>query len=400
MIHLANKEDCTACGACAFVCPKHCIVMQEDNMGLAYPVLDDTDCISCKRCQKVCPVLSPIEYHEPRKAYAAWSRVEEERRTSASGGIAAEVYKAALNEGCHIAGAKQNEDFTVTLQASDSADAIAGFKNSKYVCSSAYSLFPQIKDLLKHGAKVVVIGLPCQIAALRKIFRDDDKLLLMDVVCHGTTPHTYLMQHIHALEQKAGQKAVRMSFRDPYTYTYTFTFTLYNSDGQLFYAQRTKDGDTYQFGYHRTVTYRENCYHCRFARDKRISDVTLSDYKGLGRLAPCSYGATKVSSVLVNTAKGEDFVKKLIADERIIAEERPVREPIEGDAQLRQPSQKKPTRYDFERLIVKYQGDFERTMTEVMHRQQRREKVGKVLGFPRRLMAKMKMVCKRIIEKE
>lgn len=395
MIQLASKENCTACGACAFVCPKHCITMREDDLGRMYPVMDDRDCILCKRCQNVCPILSPLDYHEPKKAYAAWSNDEEERRTSASGGIAAEVYKEALQEGYLIAGAKQNEDFTVTLDVSDNADAIADFKNSKYVFSSAYTLFPKIKELLKKGEKVAVIGLPCQVAALRKIFRDHENLLLMEVVCHGTTPHDYLLQHIRTLEKNSGEKAVKMSFRDPETYTYTFTFTLYNSGNQRFYAQRTKDGDTYQFGYHRTVTYRENCYHCHFARDKRISDVTLSDYKGLGKKAPCSFNAIKVSSVLVNTPKGETFIKKLIDDHYIFAEERPVREPIEGDLQLRQPSQKKPARFDFERLIVKNHGDFEKTMIEVIKLHERRETRMKILNFPRRVLSKIKRTLLR-----
>lgn len=395
MIQLASKENCTACGACAFVCPKQCISMREDDLGIMYPVMDDRDCISCKRCLKVCPILSPLDYHEPKKAYAAWSNDEEERRTSASGGIAAEVYKEALQDGYLIAGAKQNKDFTVTLDVADNADAIADFKNSKYVFSSAYTLFPKIKELLKKGEKVAVIGLPCQVAALRKIFRDHENLLLMEVVCHGTTPHDYLLQHIRTLEKNSGEKAVKMSFRDPETYTYTFTFTLYNSDNQRFYAQRTKDGDTYQFGYHRTVTYRENCYHCHFVRDKRISDVTLSDYKGLGKKAPCSFNAIKVSSVLINTPKGETFIKKLIGGHHIFAEERPVREPIEGDLQLRQPSQKKSARFDFERLIVQNHGDFEKTMIEVIKLHERRETRMKIPNFPRRVLSKIKRTLLR-----
>lgn len=68
MIQLASKENCTACGACAFVCPKQCISMREDDLGIMYPVMDDRDCISCKRCLKVCPILSPLDYHEPKKA--------------------------------------------------------------------------------------------------------------------------------------------------------------------------------------------------------------------------------------------------------------------------------------------------------------------------------------------
>lgn len=114
------------------------------------------------------------------------------------------------------------------------------------------------------------------------------------------------------LEKKYGEVAKRMSFRDPSLYTNTFTFTLYNADNKRFYAQRTKDGDTYQFGYHRMVSYRENCYHCKFAKSKRISDITLSDYKGLGTMAPCAFSAQKVSSVLINTDRGKILIESLI----------------------------------------------------------------------------------------
>jgi hypothetical protein len=60
------------------------------------------------------------------------------------------------------------------------------------------------------------------------------------------------------------------------------------------------------------ISYRENCYHCIFAQKQRISDLTLSDYKGLGRMAPCDFNNLKVSSVLVNTEKGDEFLNELI----------------------------------------------------------------------------------------
>lgn len=392
MIQLADKENCTACGACAFVCPKQCITMEESPYGLIYPVLNAENCITCKLCQKACPIIAPISYQNPSKAYAAWSSDEEERRTSASGGIAAEMYKWALQNGYDIVGAAQNEKFSVSMEMSDKEEAIAKFKNSKYVFSSTYALFPKIKSALKDHRKIMIIGLPCQVAAIRKIFKDDDNLFLVDVVCHGTTPLDYLLQHIHTLQAECKRTAARMSFRDPEANTGTFTFTLYDRENHRFYAQRTKDGDTYQFGYHRAVTYRENCYHCRFAREQRISDVTLSDYKGLGKMAPCSFSSQKVSSVLVNTVRGGDLVRQLIEKGRIVAEERPVREPIEGDLQLRQPSVKKPARFDFEKLIVKNGGDFEKTMKEVVALHERREKRMKILNLPRRVARKIKRI--------
>ena len=380
MIKLADKESCTACGACAFVCAKNCITMIEDEHGSVYPSLDSTNCVECGRCQKTCPILSPLDVNTPQIAYSAWSSDEKERETSASGGIAAEIYKKAVSEGCDIAGAVQQDDFSVVMQLSSDEKAILKFKNSKYVFSEAWHVYQEIKQSLKADKNVVFIGLPCQVAALRKIFRENEKILFVEVVCHGTAPFSYLKQHIEHIEHTKNEKAIRMSFRDPDTYTYTFTFTLYNKDGKRFYAEVPRKTDTYQYAYHSTISYRENCYHCHFAREQRIADITLSDYKGLGRMAPCSYGETNVSCILVNTEKGKKFIKEMIQEKRIYADERPVREPIEGDPQLRQPSLKGAARMDFERLIKV--NDYETTMQIVMKRDKRRKKIHKICHFP------------------
>lgn len=380
MIKLADKESCTACGACAFVCAKNSITMIEDEHGSVYPSLDSTNCVECGRCQKTCPILSPLDVNTPQIAYSAWSSDEKERETSASGGIAAEIYKKAVSEGCDIAGAVQQDDFRVVMQLSSDEKAIMKFKNSKYVFSEAWHVYQEIKQSLKADKNVVFIGLPCQVAALRIIFRENEKILFVEVVCHGTAPFSYLKQHIEHIEHTKNEKAIRMSFRDPDTYTYTYTFTLYNKDGKRFYAEVPRKTDTYQYAYHSTISYRENCYHCHFAREQRIADITLSDYKGLGRMAPCSYGETNVSCILVNTEKGKKFIKEMIQEKRIYADERPVREPIEGDPQLRQPSLKGAARMDFERLIKV--NDFETTMQIVMKRDKRRKKIHKICHFP------------------
>ena len=394
MVELVDQDLCTGCGACAFVCPRNCIRMEENNIHVIYPKINVNICIDCKRCQKVCPILNPIKGHKPQKAYAAWSTNIEERRTSASGGVAAEVYKEALKEGYYAVGAVQSNDFSVTLDLTMQQEELVLFKNSKYVFSTAYSLFSKLKDVLASDKKAVVIGLPCQIAAIRKHIRDSPHLLLMDVVCHGTTPCEYLRQHIRRLESEYGQVAQKMSFRDPDAYTYTYTFTLYNSEGDRFYAKRTKDGDAYQYGFHRSASYRESCFHCAFAREERISDVTLSDYSGLGKLAPCSYTAQNVSCILVNTDNGHDFVSRLISEKKIIAEERPVREPILGDARLREPTRKKSVRRDFERYIVEYDGDFERTMSKIMPKAIRMDRMMQMLRLPKRIVNKVIKIIK------
>lgn len=386
-IKLARHDLCTGCGACAAKCPKHCISMQENAIGVVLPKIGLADCVECHSCEKVCPVLDMPELHDSVMAYAAWSNDAEERRTSASGGIAMEMYKHAVGNGYVAVGASQNADFTVTHKLVQTAGDLPQFKNSKYVFSDAYDVFPEIRRALKAGQKAIFIGLPCQVAALRKLFRDADNMLLVEVVCHGTTPYSYLKQHIDMLSRQCGKDAASMSFRDPYTYTYTFT--LYDKEGVRFYAKRTKDGDTYQFGYHRAVTYRENCYHCRFARRERVADITIADYHGLGLCAPCAYDARNVSLILENTEKGSAFVGELLAAGRIHADRRPLEEPFKGEAQLRHPSVKNKYRRMFEDEITKSGGDFEVAIVKPFKKYRRNLRMDNLMFFPYRIARKL-----------
>lgn len=397
MIKLAEKNLCTGCGACAYRCPKGCIEMKPNNIGIMLPVVDYSACIECQACQRVCPVINEPQPWFAKKAYAAWSNDEEERRTSASGGIAIELYKQALTLGYKVVGASQNCDFGVTMKMTSVPEELVRFKNSKYVFSSAYDVYPEIKQVLKEDQKVLFIGLPCQTAALRQLFKDNENLLLVDLVCHGSTPLSYLQQHINMLCRQANQNAVRMSFRDPETYTYTYTFTLYNSKNERFYAKRTKDGDTYQFAYHRMISYRENCYHCKFAHPKRHSDITLADYSGLGALAPCDFSARKVSLILENTEKGSAFIQKLINNRKIIVHERPLEEPFQGQPRLRFPNPKSKYRNLFEQEIEACNGDFEAAIRKPMAAYRRDEIRKTILRFPIRIAKK---VVKTIIRKK
>ncbi len=393
-MELADKEACSGCGACAYVCPKQCISFETDaTYGISYPVIDGSRCINCGKCRTYCPVLNQPESSEPAQAYAAWSSDAEERRTSASGGIAAEIYRYAIANGWMIVGAAFGNGFEVKLKLADSVEAIKEFKNSKYVFSSTNGVFKDIDEKLKAGRKIAIIALPCQIAAFKKVFHKYiDNLLLVDLVCHGTTPPQYLEQYVRCMEAKYGKNVGSITFRDPEIGTQKFALSLYDTNGKRFYSNNAVGtNDAYQYGYHSMVAYRENCYHCHYARRERISDITLSDYKGLGNMAPCSFSEEKVSSVLLNSEKGEKIVESLIAAGQIKAEVRPVEEPISGDKQLQHPSNKTYARYLFEKTYIKL-GDFIPVMRDVYKKDQLRRKVLWGYHLPRRIVNKLKRV--------
>lgn len=392
MIQLVNKNLCTACGACVERCPKKCISMEEREIGGCFPLINKKECIECHSCERVCPIMNLPNFKENINAYAAWNTDVRQRVTSASGGIAYAIYESAIQQKYACVGASFNPDFTVTHKVVVDSESLINFKNSKYVFSNAYDAFPKVKQLLSVKQNVVFIGLPCQVAAFRNLFPNSDKLLLVDVVCHGSVPVSYLKQHIKFLEHELKEKTEYIYFRDPALGTSTNYFSLYNKRGECFYSKRTSDGDLYNYAFHKMVAYRENCYHCRFARPERLSDITLGDFHGNGNMTEWNNSKENVSLIITHTEKGELWVKRMVEEGLIKVEQRPLKEPINGDRQLREPSVKTQLRFDFEKLMLKNNGDFEKVMKEVIELDEKRWKwIGR--------KDKIKRIIKHIIRK-
>lgn len=392
MIQLVNENLCTACGACMERCPQKCIFMEERKIGGYFPVINQENCIECHSCERVCPILNLPKFEKNISAYAAWNTDAEQRRTSASGGIAYAIYTKAILQKYACIGASLNQDNTVTHKVALNIESILPFKNSKYVFSNAYDVFSKVKVLLKAKRNVVFIGLPCQVAAFKKLFPNSNELLLVDIVCHGSVPESYLKQHVTYIENKIKEKNEKLYFRDPASRTSTYHFSLYNKKGECFYSKRTSDGDLYNYAFHKMVAYRENCYHCRFARPERLSDITLGDFHGDGNMEAWNNSKDNVSLVITHTERGEKWVTEMAKEGLIRLELRPLQEPIEGDRQLREPSPKTQLRLNFEKLMSKYDANFELVMEKVVELENKRWKwIGR--------KNKLKHIIKHIIGK-
>ncbi len=362
MPKLADFENCTGCGACMVSCSKNCITMRDNGIGVVVPFVDTNTCIECHACERSCPAISPEVFHGSMKVYAAWNNDMSARSTSASGGIASAIYDFIKKKGGYTIGAVLNADWSVDLVVSNPSEDYAEFKNSKYTFSSPYLIYSRLRELVKEGALVVLIGLPCQIAGFRKKLGDKDNIIYIDLVCHGVTPNSYLKQHIAFLEKVIGEKAYKLSFRAPEKGTANYYFTLYDNNNNIIYSKRSSQGEVYNYAFHRSISYRENCYNCHYARPERCSDITIGDYHGLGKVAECEYDENEVSVILVNTPKGDELISDMIKSNVVFAQQRPLNEPIEGDRQLRHPSSKSIERIYFEKYISQTDGDFEAAM--------------------------------------
>lgn len=337
---ICDIKDCTACGACENICPKGCIKKCTDMSGVWTMKINESECINCGLCRRVCPNNSSLQLNYPNKAYAGWSEQNEVHKNAASGGIAAELYEYAADNGFLFAGVSLNREFEAHYELTGQKDRISEFQNSKYTFSFMDDIYIQIRDALANKKKVLFIGLPCQVAALKNFLNAwggvwNDALLTVDLVCHGTPPPTYLKQHIHAI---AKDKANRCEFRDPRYGTENYIFSLYGT-GLItpFYKKKVVGDDCYQIGYHSAIIYRNCCYNCIYARCERVGDLTIGDYHGLGKLDKYSHNRRAVSCILANTQKGLE-VLQILSKRHVILHERPVEEPLKYEKMFNHPS--------------------------------------------------------------
>lgn len=349
---ICNHDECTGCSACKDVCPKQCITMQPDDLDALHPVVDESICINCGLCEKTCPNNRELSYKLPHKVWAAWSNDSDVRRTSASGGIACELYRYWIKNGGVATGVVYDRDEGCHFILLENESDIKAVQNSKYTFSDTAGIYKVVKQKLQASISVLFIGVPCQVAGLYGFLKKEyDNLTTVDIICHGMPPATYLEQHIKSIEDKKKEYTHQLFFRDPKYYTYTFTFTLKNIKGKEFYNKKVLTRDNYQLGYHRALIYRENCYSCNYARKERISDLTIGDFSGLGRFAPFEYDKHNVSCILENTDKGAALLKNLKG--ALSMYERPACEAFEVEKQLKLPSAKHNGRYCFEQVYNK-----------------------------------------------
>lgn len=335
---ICDYKDCTGCGLCAARCPKQCIEMKPGFLGHLYPEIDQDKCIDCKLCQKGCPSLQDIESSYPKKAFAAWSKDEEDYVTSTSGGAASVMSQYVISKGGVVYGCSVLPNIQIAHIRVDNLEALHLLKGSKYVQSQIKSIIPQLRKDVKDGLMVLFIGTPCQVAAIKQLYKTiPDNLYLVDIICHGTPSNKFLKDYIQKDLKIDAARVTNVKFRLPDA----FSLCVFEKD-KLLYKSNNLWTHRYEDLYYNTFidgfTYRDSCFSCHYAKPERISDITIGDFWGLGNEVSdkeIPEHKNGVSCVLPITEKGMQLVEAIRHSLNIY--ERPVTEAVNGNDQLRAP---------------------------------------------------------------
>lgn len=359
-MRLCEKDICTGCNLCKVICPVNCISMKTDNYDNIYPEIDFEKCINCGLCAKLCPQNKAIFLTNfETEVYAAWSRDEILRKNSASGGIAAEIYKYILASNGYSCGVFLNDNLDAKYELIKSDDLVR-FQNSKYVFSEMGDIYSRVNEYLKDGYKFIFIGLPCQVAAMRnyvdyKLKAEEKKqnILYVDIICHGVISEKYFKEHVKSiLKAESTLEKIKCFFRDPKFGTNNFIFTLTN-ENKILYRKSVKNTDNYQLCYHNAITYRENCYNCKYAKHERVGDLTIGDFSGYGVVKKDKTSNKNVSCIIINSLKGKLLLDELVKERNIYIEKRPNEEAFNYERQLSAPSLRHQYRNEFLKEYLK-----------------------------------------------
>lgn len=338
--HICDEDKCTGCFACMNKCPKNAITSKIDDVGRTLPFIDKDKCVKCGVCVKTCPVNNPVKMQEPTICYAAQQPDKVLRDKSASGGIGAVLSEYIISTGgCVFGSAVVGKQGEVKHICAESKDEINRLRGSKYVQSDIGFSFKQVKEKLIEGKQVLFTGTPCQIAGLKNYLgKDYENLYCVDLICHGTPPMQYLREHYQVVAN--GEEIDSVSFRNP---SIGYYLTLKNNGKTIYSSERFHD--KYFYGFFRGLTYRENCYDCHYAGDKRCSDITIGDFWGIKRKTLKQIKSGCVSVILINNDKGKFLFDKI--NDKLIFEEREIIEAVTGNHQLREPTIKHKFRQTF-----------------------------------------------------
>lgn len=263
------KENlCYACGACVELCPTDAIKLEKTLF--TYNAVISDKCIDCHLCLRVCQRVDLPVLTAPNEWFQGWANGSQ-RNKSTSGGAATEICRSFIRNGgvvCSCVLSKGEFSFSIYSDTEE----VGKSTGSKYVKSNVQSILNQIKALLIDGKRLLFVGLPCQVGAVKRYVGDKlvENLYTIDIVCHGTPSlalfKMFLQQHKYNINC-----CNEITFRDGNNYHITIDGVNLTSSNVL---------DYYTMAFVNGISFTENCYECEYARFDRVSDLTLGDAWG------------------------------------------------------------------------------------------------------------------------
>ena len=338
------------------VCPVDAISMLPHGLKGVYPKIDPDKCINCGACDRVCPEPNP-RLNSPDGIFAAVSKNADQLSNYASGGVASEISRQFIACGGLVYASVMENSTKVCHKRISQKEDVCLARGSKYVQSDISAVFKSLKPDLSAGHKVLFIGTPCEVAAVKSFAAGyAENLYTIDLICHGVPSQEILNSYVsEELDKKdvcadSTSTLFRWKEKDGKGMKITFGTKILDRATNKIIISKRYPKSTYMAAFFSGISYRENCHKCQFATADRVGDLTIGDFWGL---AQSSLDSSKgVSVILVNTTLGRDLIAGYTAGLNL--EEQNLATAMAGNKNLNHPTPRPDNKDLFFETVEKY----------------------------------------------
>ncbi len=304
-LETGNKSECYGCGICEIKCPNHAIKMEVDERGFLFPRINNQKCSDCGICENVCPEKSQKNKFIG-ELYAVEHKQKEVLANSQSGGAFTAISDYFLNDGGVVYGAVLDADLNATHIRAQSSEERDNMRGSKYVQSIiTQDVLKLIENDIRRKKKVLFTGTPCQCAAIKRNWENEDNLTVCDFICHGTPSPKVWKDYLEYIQKKIGKEIKTAHFR------------IQEQEGQGHHTEKLITEDEMEYVsidyaglFYTHLAHRESCFSCQFADIYRCSDITIGGYLDYGKKG--IKDNLGVSMCFLNSEKGKYIFENIL----------------------------------------------------------------------------------------
>ena len=236
------------------------------------------------------------------EVYALYNNNKDVLGKSSSGGVFDALANWTIDNNGYVCAAcydyEQNELKHILFSEKEQIEKCQG---SKYFQSKiSKDIYEGIKKLLNEKTKVLFVGTPCQVAAIKKYCKassiDTESLYTCDIICHGVGSPGIWKDYSNLLKKKGEIKYITFKgkekgWKNPSVYAII--------NGKKVSIRK------YSWLYFDRSIMRPSCYKCKYTTTEREGDFSIGDFWKVKRYHPDIYNEKGTSFIMLNTDNGK-----------------------------------------------------------------------------------------------
>ena len=314
VINKVSEASCCGCGACVAVCQRHCLQMKQDNNGWFRPLLSLRACNECGLCESVCPVLAPKTLREQSEnVFAAKAKSKSIRIKSSSGGVFATLANHIIEQQGIVCAARFASPTRLIHDFCSKKEDLPGYMGSKYLQSDMSDCYLKTKNYLLQGVKVLFVGTPCQVMALKLYLKKTyPELITMEIVCHGVPSQKAWQNYLEAICRRTKTKPESITgieFRNKDRSWSEYSMKISTPKGSI--HRKTRRNDLFLKAFQSNLLQRDCCFSCPAKSVETKSDIVAGDYWGVDNFHRDIADDRGVSCLIVRNKSLLQLIKSL-----------------------------------------------------------------------------------------